>query len=635
LVVLKNKLSLLYLICIFIFINIFIYYVTKSNQDERIKIALNANINNLKTHYEILLHHQKITADTAMKSTLAMSNVIDILKKANISNNDEKKELRDTLYNLLKDKYNLLKQKGVLQYHFLLASNESFLRMHKKSKFGDNLTHIRDDFRYTSETKKIVRGFAQGRTAHGFRNIYPIFDTDKNYIGSMEVSFSSDNFQEYLTNISKIHTHFLVDKNIFDFKAWERDDLVLKYLQSSEHEEFMLTMNGAHTKEMCIIENNKKLKNVREDIRKGIKKGEQFALYVIHKINHVDVVSFLPIKDITNTKTLAWLVSYEDSDFIYSTVRNTLIMRITLFILFAVLFYFIHRTLNQKNVLKHQVLVQTEFLLKANKKLQISELELRNLNENLEFKIKEEVEKNQQIQNQLFKSEKLASMGEMIGNIAHQWRQPLSAISTAATGMQVQKEYGILKDDDFNKTCESINRNSQYLSKTIDDFKCFIKDDKVKKVFDLEFQIKKFLLLIDNIISDENIKIVLNLESDIKIDGYNNELVQCFLNIFNNTKDVLKKQDEENRLFFISTFKKEDKIIIEFKDNGGGIDDDIKDKIFEPYFTTKHQSQGTGLGLHMTYDIIVSGMDGNIEASNVTYNYQNKEYIGALIKIEL
>ena len=107
-VVLKNKLSLLYLICIFIFINIFIYYVTKSNQDERIKIALNANINNLKTHYEILLHHQKITADTAMKSTLAMSNVIDILKKANISNNDEKKELRDTLYNLLKDKYNLL-----------------------------------------------------------------------------------------------------------------------------------------------------------------------------------------------------------------------------------------------------------------------------------------------------------------------------------------------------------------------------------------------------------------------------------------------------------------------------------------------------------------------------------------------
>ena len=230
---------------------------------------------------------------------------------------------------------------------------------------------------------------------------------------------------------------------------------------------------------------------------------------------------------------------------------------------------------------------------------------------------------------------KLASMGEMIGNIAHQWRQPLSVISTGATGMQMQKEYGTLSDTQFKKTCETINNNAQYLSKTIDDFRNFIKGDRVKEIFNLRDDVKSFLHLVEGSVKSHNINIILNLDDNIEIDGYQNELIQCFINIFNNAKDILKEKNIENKLIFISTSLKNDKAIITFKDNAGGIPKDVLPKIFEPYFTTKHKSQGTGLGLHMTYTLIVEGMNGNIEAKNTEYEYDGKKYVGAEFSITL
>jgi PAS domain S-box-containing protein len=229
---------------------------------------------------------------------------------------------------------------------------------------------------------------------------------------------------------------------------------------------------------------------------------------------------------------------------------------------------------------------------------------------------------------------KLASMGEMIGNIAHQWRQPLSVISTGATGLKIGKEYNTLTDEFFIQTCDAINDNAQYLSKTIDDFRNFIKGDRKVVEFKLTDDIESFLHLIEGTIKSNDIEIIKNIDEDITINGYPNELVQCFINIFNNSKDAFKDK-KDDRLIFISTELKEDKVNIIFKDNAGGIPEDILPKIFEPYFTTKHQSQGTGLGLHMTYNLIVEGMNGTIEANNVNYEYNGKEYFGAEFKIIL
>jgi len=235
----------------------------------------------------------------------------------------------------------------------------------------------------------------------------------------------------------------------------------------------------------------------------------------------------------------------------------------------------------------------------------------------------------------LFEQSKLAAMGEMIGNIAHQWRQPLSVISTSSTGMQMQKEYGMLDDEKFHEYCEIINDNVQYLSKTIDDFRNFIKADKEKKEFILHESIGSFLKLVDGSIKTHNITMVLDIDQSIVLFGYPNELVQCFMNFYNNSKDVLQAKPEEQRYIFITSKQKENKIYISFKDSGDGIPEDVLPKIFEPYFTTKHQSQGTGLGLHMVYNMIIDSMGGTIEVQNTHYEYESKKLLGVEFIITL
>jgi len=244
--------------------------------------------------------------------------------------------------------------------------------------------------------------------------------------------------------------------------------------------------------------------------------------------------------------------------------------------------------------------------------------------------------KEHKMKEQLLGSEKMASMGEMIGNIAHQWRQPLSVISTASTGMKMQKEFGALSDEQFNKNCNLINDNAQYLSQTINDFRNFIKGDRTKKIFNLKDDIDSFLHLVEGSIKRHNINMILDIQKDIEIDGYKNELIQCLINIFNNAKDALKENNNENnRIIFISTYIDQKNAVIKIKDNADGIPENIINKVFEPYFTTKHKAQGTGLGLHMTYNLIVDGMAGTIKVSNAKYSYDNKECTGAKFTITL
>ena len=229
----------------------------------------------------------------------------------------------------------------------------------------------------------------------------------------------------------------------------------------------------------------------------------------------------------------------------------------------------------------------------------------------------------------LAEQSKLASMGEMIGNIAHQWRQPLSVISTAATGMKMQKQYANLSDKTFYESCEAINNNAQYLSNTIDDFKNFIKGSHSKEVFSISHAIESLVHLIDGSVKSHDIKIKLNLDDKIEIKGYENELVQCLMNLYNNAKDVFIERNIEDRSVTINSSIDKNDLIIQVGDNAGGIKNDIINKIFEPYFTTKHKSQGTGLGLHMTYNLIVDGMNGTIEVQN------DESLGGALFTIKL
>lgn len=189
-------------------------------------------------------------------------------------------------------------------------------------------------------------------------------------------------------------------------------------------------------------------------------------------------------------------------------------------------------------------------------------------------------------------------------------------------------------DEELYKYCEIINEHSQFLSQTIDDFRNFIKGDTIPVRFDLKNDTDSFIKLVDATIKRNNINIILNLEENVNIKGYPNELIQCFMNIFNNAKDALVENNNENdRYIFISQIVDNDNVIIEFKDNAGGIPDEIIAKVFEPYFTTKHKSQGTGLGLHMSYNLITNGMKGSIEVKNDEYDFNGKHYRGACFDI--
>jgi PAS domain S-box-containing protein len=250
--------------------------------------------------------------------------------------------------------------------------------------------------------------------------------------------------------------------------------------------------------------------------------------------------------------------------------------------------------------------------------------------------ITEQSNKEAQIKSQeqlLIQQSKLASMGEMIANIAHQWRQPLSVISTLATGIKLQKELNISDEESEKESLTLINDNAQYLSKTIDDFKNFFKKSNIKNNVNCEVMFKKTFKLILSRLQNKNITIVENYE-DVQFQTYESELIQVFMNIINNAIDALENIETE-KYIFIRTERINNKLFIHIKDNADGINEEIIHKIFEPYFTTKNEKQGTGIGLFMCNEIIVKHLDGKIFVSNESFEYSNKKYKGSLFTIEL
>ncbi|WP_419765045.1 MAG: ATP-binding protein [Arcobacter sp.] len=247
---------------------------------------------------------------------------------------------------------------------------------------------------------------------------------------------------------------------------------------------------------------------------------------------------------------------------------------------------------------------------------------------NLINQIHESEEKNSILAQQ----SKLAAMGEMIGNIAHQWRQPLSMITTTASGIKLNYEIGLLDEEKLDDYTNKIINSAYYLSDTIDDFRDFFKPDRDKKYFKILKSFEKTFTLLNTQFTNNNISFVKNIE-DIEIYGFENELIQVVINILNNAKDELINKKEQRLLIFIDVFSKADKIYIYIKDNAGGIKDTIINRIFEPYFTTKDESKGTGIGLYMSNEIVVKHMKGILSVQNVDFTFDNIDYKGAEFKI--
>ena len=248
--------------------------------------------------------------------------------------------------------------------------------------------------------------------------------------------------------------------------------------------------------------------------------------------------------------------------------------------------------------------------------------ELKNLNLSLEQRVREEVEKNKRSQEYLQIQSRMAQMGEMISMIAHQWKQPLSAISAVAINLKLQLELNKFDlntekgqnefKEYFASNFEKINLYIQNLSDTVDDFRNFYKPNKRSVKIKLQEVISKSLMIIKSSLNEDNIKIIEDYQCNYDIDIYDNEMIQVILNILKNAQDNFKEKRIKNPQIIITTKNKS----ISICDNGGGIPENILENIFLPYFSTKDEKNGTGLGLYMCKTIIQEHHKGSIDATN-------------------
>ena len=240
------------------------------------------------------------------------------------------------------------------------------------------------------------------------------------------------------------------------------------------------------------------------------------------------------------------------------------------------------------------------------------------LNQTLEERVKEEVEKNRDKDRFLFQQSRLASMGEMIANIAHQWRQPLSELNITLYKMNklYQKQVGE-KDALFENSYLHAKRIISKMSETIEDFRSFFSPDRQSESFKLSRVVQEAIDIMQGTLERNEIEIILSIHKEENIKGYFNEFSQVLINLINNSIDAFCHKKIKNRLIYIEidTIESRD-AIIKLSDNAGGIEEAIIDKIFEPYFTMKHASAGTGLGLYMSEMIIKNSMLGSIAAVN-------------------
>ena len=241
-----------------------------------------------------------------------------------------------------------------------------------------------------------------------------------------------------------------------------------------------------------------------------------------------------------------------------------------------------------------------------------AEKEIQDLNDTLVSRVDDEVNKNREKDKKLIEQSRLAQMGEMISMIAHQWRQPLTAINSTSIFLELKANLGELKNDMVIKQSQNISKYTQHLSETIDDFRNFYKPNKEIVTIKLEDVFLKSLQIINASLISDKIDVVHEFNSDVEVNIYANEMMQVILNILKNAQDNFLEKEIKNPQIVIKT--KDTSISI--SDNGGGIKNEIIDKIFDPYFSTKDEKNGTGLGLYMSKTIVEEHHKGTLHVEN-------------------
>ena len=345
----------------------------------------------------------------------------------------------------------------------------------------------------------------------------------------------------------------------------------------------------------------------------------------IYKKHHIDIILTdvsMPkmnglemaetILDINNQAYIVILSAYSDSEYLQKAIgigiNNYLLKPINIDKL-------------------ENVLDKIASQIETKKQLELHKKEIENLNRTLHKKVKEEIEKNAKKDTLLLSQSKSSQMGELLSMIAHQWRQPLNAISSSTININLKNQMNILTDDDILEHSQFIENQTQNMSNIINDFMDFFKTENDKNNFSIIELLHKINYILDAQLKDKNISLEI-VGENIKIYSYEKELANVLLNFISNSVDAFNDVNVDENKIKISVVEKEDKsIAITFKDNAGGIKESNLDKIFDAYFTTKEQGKGTGIGLYMTRRIVYEVLGGEISVSNVDNGAEFKIFI--------
>ena len=261
--------------------------------------------------------------------------------------------------------------------------------------------------------------------------------------------------------------------------------------------------------------------------------------------------------------------------------------------------------------------------------------EIEKLNESLEARVSDEVKKNREKDKLMLQQSRFAQMGEMISMIAHQWRQPLNVLSMLNQSIVIKYNKKKLDEEFIKYFQETSNRQIRNMSQTIDDFRSFFRPQKHDTRFSINEVIKNMLNIITPLFIKNSIEIELEEKEECFAKGHPNEIGQAVINIINNAKDALIENDIEHKYIKITIECEGAEILLSIKDNGGGIPKDIMPTIFDPYFTTKHKSHGTGIGLFMSKRIIEQRFDGILENTNRNFEVDEEKYFGASFSVKI
>lgn len=349
----SKKNSKLQIIFFLLFSLIFssLLYMTTAEKESRIQTLLQHELKSVNILYSFILKEYERRADTTYKIIQNDAKVIELFSKGLKAKGKDRDRLRDELNTLLRPKFLELKELGLANFNFMTPQTDVFLRLHQPNIHSDSLLGIRHTYEYTNKTHKPARGFEQGRLLHAFSNSYPILDKNKSYIGALGVGFSSKYMEKVLNKSLKVHSHFLIDKNLVEDTIFDVAGASV-YVHSPEYKEYLL-FTSDEKDHIETDEYSNIISSLKDTIASKMQSKKDFALPYIGS-NGAVAITFLAISDFKESAPVAYLVSYQESPEIFNINKNYFLLNLAIFFTTLIILIFIYRSLQQKIALEDQ-----------------------------------------------------------------------------------------------------------------------------------------------------------------------------------------------------------------------------------------------------------------------------------------